>query len=285
MLFDTWVYCHIIQPIFDIDSKRMTIRVTAGKGAKDRDTLLSETALTVLREYVRAFKPKDWLFPGNSPNDHLSERSAQHVFEDAKQKAGIIKPATFHTLRHSFATHLLEDGVDMRYIQELLGHGSIKTTERYTRNPAGDAKDQESAGQFQTVGGQTERYLTIPAGEVEKIKIGPTTQNLRNAYPGWHASRNRCVVECKLNVRPSERASRRRLQGWRHFARDRSSCPTFNTRSPTTPRGPVVADVGGADPQLWRARAAASFTVWRHAVAIGHHLVQRGSLMHNLVAS
>lgn len=118
--------------VSDIDSKRMTIRVTAGKGAKDRDTLLSETVLTILREYARVFKLKDWLFPGDRPGEHLSERSAQHVFEDAKKKAGIIKPATFHTLRHSFATHLLEDGVDMRYIQELLGHGSIETTERYT---------------------------------------------------------------------------------------------------------------------------------------------------------
>ncbi|MBI5300586.1 MAG: tyrosine-type recombinase/integrase [Chloroflexi bacterium] len=118
--------------VSDIDSKRMTIRVTAGKGAKDRDTLLSTTALEILREYVRVFKPRDWLFPGDDRSDHLSERSAQHVFEDAKNKASILKPATFHTLRHSFATHLLEDGVDMRYIQELLGHGSIKTTERYT---------------------------------------------------------------------------------------------------------------------------------------------------------
>ena len=118
--------------VCEIDSKRMQIRVTAGKGAKDRYTLLSETALTVLRDYFRAFKPKDWLFTGDAPGDHLSERSAQQVFKDAKKKAGILKPATFHTLRHSFATHLLEDGVDTRYIQELLGHDSIKTTERYT---------------------------------------------------------------------------------------------------------------------------------------------------------
>jgi integrase/recombinase XerD len=118
--------------ICDIDSRRMKIRVTAGKGAKDRDTLLSETALRILREYVRAFKPKDWLFQGEERDAHLSERAAQEVFRDAKKKAGIRKPATFHSLRHSFATHLLEDGVDMRYIQELLGHGSIKTTERYT---------------------------------------------------------------------------------------------------------------------------------------------------------
>lgn len=118
--------------VSEIDSKRMQIRVTAGKGAKDRYTLLSETALTVLREYFRMFKPKGWLFPGEERDDHLSERSAQEIFKDAKKKAGIIKPATFHTLRHSFATHLLDDGVDMRYIQELLGHGSIETTERYT---------------------------------------------------------------------------------------------------------------------------------------------------------
>ena len=118
--------------VSDIDSRRMQIRVTAGKGAKDRYTLLSETALTVLRDYFRAYKPKDWLFPGQDSTDHLSERSAQKIFKQAAAKAGISKSVTFHTLRHSFATHLLEDGVDIRYIQELLGHGSIETTERYT---------------------------------------------------------------------------------------------------------------------------------------------------------
>ncbi|MBI4672677.1 MAG: tyrosine-type recombinase/integrase [Chloroflexi bacterium] len=116
----------------EVDSKRMQIRVTAGKGAKDRYTLLSETTLKVLREYFREYKPKDWLFPGDDSQDHLAERSAERIFKDAKKKAGILKPATFHTLRHSFATHLLEDGVDIRYIQELLGHGTVRTTERYT---------------------------------------------------------------------------------------------------------------------------------------------------------
>ncbi|MBI5030282.1 MAG: tyrosine-type recombinase/integrase [Chloroflexi bacterium] len=118
--------------VSDIDRDRMQVRVAVGKGAKDRYTLLSGTALAVLRDYYRACKPKEWLFPGDDPRDHLRERTAQHIFEDAKNKAGIRKPATFHTLRHSFATHMLEDGVDMRYIQELLGHGSIRTTERYT---------------------------------------------------------------------------------------------------------------------------------------------------------
>ena len=118
--------------VSDLDSKRMQIRVTAGKGAKDRYTLLSEIALQVLREYFHAYKPKSWLFAGQDQTDHLSERSAQQIFQDARKKAGIAKQATFHALRHSFATHLLEDGVDIRYIQELLGHGSIETTERYT---------------------------------------------------------------------------------------------------------------------------------------------------------
>jgi site-specific recombinase XerD len=118
--------------IGEIDSGRMQIRVTAGKGAKDRYVPLSPRALEVLREYYKAFKPKHWLFPGDDATDHLSERAAQHVFEDAKTRAGIKKKATFHTLRHSYATHLHEEGVDIRYIQELMGHESIKTTELYT---------------------------------------------------------------------------------------------------------------------------------------------------------
>ena len=110
----------------------MQIRVTAGKGAKDRYTVLAEATLTALREYFLIHKPKEWLFPGDGGIGHLAERSAQEVFNAEKEKAGIIKPVTFHSLRHSFATHLMEDGVDIRYVQELLGHGSVKTTERYT---------------------------------------------------------------------------------------------------------------------------------------------------------
>ncbi len=116
----------------DVDSKRKHVRVNCGKGAKDRDTLLSDTALIVLRQYYLAEKPQDWLFPGEDSSDHLSERTAQHIFEDAKVKSGIKKKVTFHSLRHSFATHMLEDGVDLRYIQDLMGHDSIKTTELYT---------------------------------------------------------------------------------------------------------------------------------------------------------
>jgi site-specific recombinase XerD len=118
--------------VSDIDRERKQIRVGKGKGKKDRYTLLADVALETLRAYWRVEKPKEWLFPGEDPARHISARTAQKVFEQAKGRAGILKQVTFHTLRHSFATHLLEDGVDIRYIQELLGHDSIRTTERYT---------------------------------------------------------------------------------------------------------------------------------------------------------
>lgn len=116
----------------DIDSERMLVRVRQGKGKKDRYTLLSKIALKQLRRYYGLYKPKNWLFPGGKSNDHISERSVQKVFIRACTKSKIIKKATVHTLRHSFATHLLEGGTDLRYIQELLGHSSSKTTEIYT---------------------------------------------------------------------------------------------------------------------------------------------------------
>jgi len=116
----------------DLDPDRKQIRIKAGKGAKDRYTVLSDLAWKFICAYHRTYAPGDWLFPGEEAGDHLSTRAAQHVFKDSKKKAGIIKEATFHSLRHSFATHLLEDKVDVRYIQELLGHDSIETTQRYT---------------------------------------------------------------------------------------------------------------------------------------------------------
>lgn len=116
----------------DIDSERMLIHVVQGKGRKDRYTVLSQTALEVLREYVKRYKPEKWLFPGEDPGKHITERTVQRVFECTKEKTGIQKKVSVHSLRHSFATHLLEGGVDLRYIQELLGHQSSKTTEIYT---------------------------------------------------------------------------------------------------------------------------------------------------------
>ncbi len=119
--------------ITDIDSGRMLIHVVQSKGRKDRYTMLSETALKTLREYVKTYKPSHWLFPGQQADKHLTERTVQKIFDNARLSAGIKKNVSVHSLRHAFATHLLESGVDLRYIQELLGHESSKTTEIYTR--------------------------------------------------------------------------------------------------------------------------------------------------------
>ncbi len=116
----------------DIDSKRKIIKIRQSKGRKDRITLLSDFALDILRTYFKKYKPEVWLFPGQKEEWHISERSIQKVFNNACKKACLHKKPTTHWLRHSFATHLLEAGVDLRYIQELLGHSSSKTTEIYT---------------------------------------------------------------------------------------------------------------------------------------------------------
>ncbi len=117
--------------VSDIDSQRMVIRVEQGKGAKDRYTLLGKRTLEVLRDYWRAYRPEDWLFPGQPAKGSLSVSSVQKVFEKVLHEAGINKPATVHTLRHSFATHLLEAGTDLYHIQRLLGHTTPKTTTIY----------------------------------------------------------------------------------------------------------------------------------------------------------
>jgi len=114
--------------IADIDSKNMQILIKQGKGNADRYSLLSETNLAVLREYYRQYHPKVWLFPGQDPTKPINPRTLTILFKDAKRKAGIKKDVTFHSLRHSFATHLLEDNVHICHIQKLLGHSSVRTT-------------------------------------------------------------------------------------------------------------------------------------------------------------
>jgi integrase/recombinase XerD len=117
--------------ITDIDSQRMLIHVKNAKGKKDRYTLLSTKLLGLLKEYYTIYTPKKFLFEGQY-GEQYSSRSAQSVLHQSAKKAGITKQITLHTLRHSFATHLLENGTDLRYIQDLLGHSSPKTTMIYT---------------------------------------------------------------------------------------------------------------------------------------------------------
>jgi site-specific recombinase XerD len=115
----------------DIDRDRNLITVRNGKGKKDRITLLSRSIIPLLDHYLARYAPTNWLFE-SADHGQYSESSLQQVFRRALAQSGINKEATLHSLRHSFATHLLEQGTDIRYIQVLLGHNSSRTTERYT---------------------------------------------------------------------------------------------------------------------------------------------------------
>lgn len=117
----------------DIDSQAMNIHIRRGKGKKDRYVILSPRLLEALRRYWVNERPHDLLFPGRNPGRPLHERTVQKMFKNAATRARIQKKVSMHTLRHSFATHLLEDGVNLRLIQELLGHASIRTTLVYLR--------------------------------------------------------------------------------------------------------------------------------------------------------
>ena len=119
--------------IGDLDSTRMVIRVEQGKGRKDRYVMLSEHLLELLRAYWKAARPQGWLFPGRDPVQPLTTRQLNRACHAAAQAAGIDKRVSPHTLRHSFATHLLEQKTDIRVIQALLGHKKLDTTALYTR--------------------------------------------------------------------------------------------------------------------------------------------------------
>jgi integrase/recombinase XerD len=116
----------------DIDSKRGLVIIRQSKGRKDRVAPLSEKVLELLRTYYNAYKPNIWLFEGQDKKSQYDERSLANVLKQALEKSGIQKPVSLHWLRHSYATHLLENGTDLRYIQEILGHSSSRTTEIYT---------------------------------------------------------------------------------------------------------------------------------------------------------
>jgi site-specific recombinase XerD len=117
----------------DIDSERMVINIRQGKGRKDRTVMLAHALLHTLREYWREYRPRgDWLFPGRRPEDPVSTTSVQRICRTAAARARLRKRVTTHTLRHTFATHLLSGGCDLRSVQEMLGHADVATTQLYT---------------------------------------------------------------------------------------------------------------------------------------------------------
>ncbi len=130
--------------VSDIDSQRMTLRVEQGKGQRDRDVMLSPQLLHLLREWWKAARPQVWLFPGQNPINPVTARQINRAVTAAKTLAGISKRVSPHTLRHSFATHLLEQGADIRVIQVLLGHAKLETTALYTRVAVSTIRDVES---------------------------------------------------------------------------------------------------------------------------------------------
>ena len=130
--------------VSDIDSERMTLRVERGKGRRDRYVMLSPQLLELLREWWRAARPQAWLFPGQNPVNPMSARQLVRAVHAAAQAAGIAKRVSPHTLRHSFATHLLEQNVDIRVIQVLLGHAKLETTALYTRVAVNTIRDVTS---------------------------------------------------------------------------------------------------------------------------------------------
>lgn len=136
----------------DIDSKNMRIFIRQGKGKKDRYAILSQKSLDILREYWKVYKPKDWLFEGREEGSHLTGRGTQDVFKKAVKKAGIRKVVSIHSLRHAFATHMLEANVNLFYIKQLLGHADISTTAIYLHMV--NMKDLNIKSPLDTLGGK-----------------------------------------------------------------------------------------------------------------------------------
>lgn len=153
----------------DLDCSRGIITVRQGKGKKDRHTLLSQAAWSLVQTYIRKERPGKWLFPGQYPGTHMHERSLQKVFTDALHRSGVNKKAGIHVLRHSFATHLLENGTDLRFIQKLLGHANSATTERYTHVSTKNIRRIQSP--LDRIMGEEERGIELTKGRLVERKM------------------------------------------------------------------------------------------------------------------
>ena len=163
----------------DIDSERMRIHVRQGKGNKDRYTILTPTLLETLRIYWRAYRPIDVMFPARSVNRPICRGSVQHAVRDARKVAGIAKPVTCHTLRHTFATHLLEAGTDLHTIRKLLGHRSLDTTSLYLHVAANAPQVTTEAADLLNVS-RPHLVKLLEAGALPHWKVG-THRRVRRA--------------------------------------------------------------------------------------------------------
>jgi integrase/recombinase XerD len=159
--------------VSDIDSKRMVIHIRQGKGRKDRYVMLGERLLQLLREYWKQARPQLWLFPGRSPDKPVALTCVQQACRQAALAAGIEKRVTVRVLRHSFATHLLESGTNIRIIQMLLGHRSLQTTARYTHVSAQAIQSTRSPIELL-------KSPAVPANKSRRSKRGKSVQSTKS---------------------------------------------------------------------------------------------------------
>src|SRR5205823_4002776 len=158
--------------VSDIDSKQMIIRVEQGKGGKDRNVMLSPSLLDLLRTWWRAARPRGWLFPGRDPAQPMTTRQLNRACHAAAQMAEIKKRVSLHTLRHSFATHLLEQNIDVRIIQVLLGHAKLDTTALYTRVATKTISEVMSPLEHIRVRERTRSAVLSVLGEIDIVLRG-----------------------------------------------------------------------------------------------------------------